>query len=530
MQAQFDIRALGSAQDWADLLNLISNAPPGPTTALVELYKSIGATGCIIEAPYIDRDFSAAYSAFYASLFAPHSKYCRRIHFFRNDLQQVVTAPDAEAKAVTLASLSPDYLGFLVLRPLKHAPIGTAVVSQSHAINASTEITVRSRYSVHLLGAELRVEGVPLTQQDTRIGACAQASIWIVGRHFHNRHGGPWFSMPAISELALNPTDGAISTSLPQGSAFLRLDNMVRALRSMDRCPVVYAPNGQQGARPTWGRPKPHEIVNRYVDSGIPVIVGLMPKGPDVIGHAVVAVGREAKSQVDLASLPSKPTAAESIAAFLVNDDQRGMFRPLPIEAAQLAGPNAATTWSLNQDCMYLIVPLPAKVYLPAEVADVLARDLTKQIEAARPNLPPTSASPDPAHLAALASDGAVSRTYLTFGWKYQARAIRNELSADFKRQIAEMVFPRYVWVTEFSMPAVAFDQTPCARKVIGHVVIDATGSQFWESVLVAEVPGYAVTLSANGGYNATPTNRDQPYYAKTRGRMDFEQCRQATP
>src|SRR3546814_10857992 len=71
-----------------------------------------------------------------------------------------------------------------------------------------------------------------------------------------------------------------------------------------------------------------------------------------------------------------------------------------------------------------------------------------------------------------------VARTYLTYGWRYKGRTLRNRLPDIFKFEIFRHQYPRYVWVTEFSLPddLRGFDQ--CQRKVRAHVVVDATRSE----------------------------------------------------
>src|SRR3546814_6617817 len=71
------------------------------------------------------------------------------------------------------------------------------------------------------------------------------------------------------------------------------------------------------------------------------------------------------------------------------------------------------------------------------------------------------------------------------YGWRYKGRTLRNRLPDIFKFEIFRHQYPRYVWVTEFSLPddLRGFDQ--CQRKVRAHVVVDATGSKFGESMQI---------------------------------------------
>ena len=92
---------------------------------------------------HIDRDFSAAYSAFYATLFHPYLKYCRRLHFFSEDLSYLGEIPTAESVSREIGSKNSAYLGFVVLRPVAHAPVGSAVISSNRSIGSM--LLVRSR-------------------------------------------------------------------------------------------------------------------------------------------------------------------------------------------------------------------------------------------------------------------------------------------------------------------------------------------------------------------------------------------------
>lgn len=525
--------SLASDADWAVLDQTADWRSGGKAVENVRLaFRSLGAQAFILEERHIDRDFSAAFSSFYASLFTPYQKLCRRLHFFSADVCALLkTGADARSIADGIQALEDDYLGFVVLRPLQHAPIGICVVSaDDFADGMTTEISIQARYAVHLLGAELEVWGVPLTQQDTRVGACAQAAIWTVGRHFHARHGGPWFSMPDISELALRPTDATISQSLPAGSAFLTLDNMVRALKGMERHPVVYA-RQQDG---TWETP-PSEVVYRYLDSGIPVILGLRnPKGG--VGHAVVAVGRETNPNFDATTLGPSPTLASGLTHLYVADDQRGIYRQLPVAEADRTGDYP---WTLEADCMYLIVPLPAKVFMPAEHPDLLARDHLKSLLEQR-DIALSQAGASQIDADALdvefeklaINGGVVSRTYLTYGWRYRARALRNGLPDLLKARLLAHALPRFVWVTEFSKPADTYSSDPCKQTVLAHVVHDATGSQFWDSALIAELPGFSILWSFESSperpqrmIEIIPTGSPSPSWPKKRGWTDFSFC-----
>ena len=480
----------------------------------------------------MDRDFSASFSAFYASLFRPYRKLCRRLHFFGNDLSGLFDGADPSEIPATLEGAAADYLGYIVLRPLTHAPVSRAFFSQEWlAPDPDHEVSVRCSEKVHLLGATIEVTGFPLTQQDTRIGACAQASIWMAGRFFHLKHRAPWFSLPEITSSALRPTDSAITRSLPAGSDYLTSDNMVRALRAMGRHPVFYAPHSTP-AGDEWGF-DPKDVIAQYVDSGIPVILGL--NNGNAVGHAVVAVGAIRREQVELETLPERSSQASFCSHFLVMDDQRGAYLPLVIEG----DPEPHTPYVLRDHLSFMIVPLPSKVFMTSEVAETIARGLignvASQIDHLREQIPSDKQEtwpPEREFYEHATISKLIGRTYLTYGWKYKARAVRNNTSVTLKREVLKRDFPRYVWVTEFSFPDETQAINPCERQVRAHVVTDATGSRFWESTLIVDAPGIVVSWDFDPrGDDETARNsilfveNSSIYFPKIRGEDGFDNC-----
>jgi hypothetical protein len=522
--------SLSNAGDWDTLKQTIAATTVAPVLeTLLAAFQTAGAASYVLEDTYIDRDFSAAYAAFYATLFKPYLKHCRRIHFFQSDIPQLVAGLPSEEKALAVEGEQERYLGFVTLRPVAHAPVGMAIMSARHLFaDAATSISVQGEYTVHVLGAELSVKGVPVTQQDTRVGACAQAAIWTVGRHLHARHKAPWYSVADITELALNPIDSTLSQSLPAGSAFLTVDNMVRALRAMGRHPVVHV----KPEKSAWAT-SPVELAYRYLDSGIPVIMGLNANNA-TIGHAVVLVGQQI-SGIEPGSLPTKPTLAEGVTHFIVCDDQRGPYCRLP---AKESDRTPDYQWTVETDCQYLIVPLPSKVFMPGDIADAVARGYFKEILSKRAAILNQNLKPiDPTKIDAqfeieAASDQTVSRTYLTYGWRYRSRAVRNAVPEDLKAELLDQTLPRYVWVTEFSRPNESYSVDPCVPRVKAHIVLDATGSNLWESELVIEVPGLSLAWHYSPGQPypgqavaAFGTEATHQYWPKVRGWSDFSFC-----
>jgi len=528
---------LATAGDWEAFGKELAPRGLGPTlSAVLSRLKEMGAASAIIEREYLDQDFTAEFSEFYAKLFRRHSKVCQRIHFFAGDVTPVLQLEKAAELGRALEEFGKaGFLGFLVLRPVAHSPIAKAVLAcppspQDHA----AKLLVRAEYSVHVLGATLKIEGVPLVQQDRRIGSCAQATLWMGGRHFHIKHRGPWFSMAQISAEALDPADVTTARSLPAGSSFLGLDNMVRALRAMRREPFVYIRQDLINPSLPKGWAAPVEgIISRYVDSGIPVILGMGATAGSDVGHALLAVGHIVRKLPHDVALGLQPSRAEFCEAFLVNDDQRGSYQRVAIrEGSELA----ESPYVVEKDLQYVLIPLPNRVYLTAEASEKIAWDLLNKFYADRiPGLIAAkefdfgqSENLSANFLENLGKNKVIARTYLTYGWKYRERMLRNECAESLKAAIIRHALPKYVWVTEFGTLASLNSLNPSEKRVSAHAVVDATSSELHYSQLIFHGPGLCATWSNN---SATPHQAfegkliqikdDKPYYPKVRGLLE---------
>jgi hypothetical protein len=267
------------------------------------------------------------------------------------------------------------------------------------------------------------------------------------------------------------------------------------------------------------------------VDSGIPVIVGLV--GKSNIGHAVVATGQVLTAHPRQSPLPAKPTWAEFCEAFYVNDDQRGVnlrMSVLPSSAVK------ETPYTLV-DNHFLLIPLPEKVFVPAENAEQLAWDVLKEYVGAWPVFQQTNASAMGSSVdlgnqfvSRFLGNEVIARTYLTYGWKYQYRAIRNLLTEQMRQIARSTELPRFVWVTEFGTVDSIGHNSMTDRRIFSHCVVDATAKNMGADCrLIFHAPGIGMRQVHNpsdslGAYKKDlfAMKDDRPYYPKLRGNADF--------
>jgi len=465
--------------------------------AVIAHVQSLGAQYAIVEEPYIDKDYSADYLNFYAAAFRNHPRHTRRIHLFQSDVAPVLSQPMVEQQE---ALNKAGYIGFVVLRPISQGPIGRTVLKfPDLGESLVVRPAARANFKAHLLGSALRLDGAaPFIQQDERLGSCAQASIWMAARPVHERHRRtPWHSIAEITRLATTPTDAELSRSLPAGSGGLNPIHIIRALRSMGHQPLfdyfLPVPGADPDAGASASEPTAQESlaasgIIRYLDSGLPVIVALANVGEGA-GHAITAVGF-----VEAKGGPCRTSSdyESFVRALIVHDDQRGPYRLMPLtddDIASLPKERLLTYGSevltVEKAATHMFVPLPMRVFLRADRADTVARDyLESYVEQAGPcmldiiaeQIP--SAVPNVEAFYTLVRDGRlIRRTYLTSAGRYRHHLAKSDLAPEIKAELVVRALPHFVWVTELISPDVAAPVDDGARKVIGHMVVNATSS-----------------------------------------------------
>jgi hypothetical protein len=522
---------LWNAEGWKALEALLGarQSRPAISAKIIDQLRGLGALTVLVEEDYIDRDFSEAYTTYYAKTFRRHRKLCKRLLFFSERMDFLADMKDVSKAIDNLEEVGKrSFLGWAVLRPISQAPLSQIILKGPPAPSSfEPHCLVKARYTAHLLGIEFVVEGIPMTQQDSRIGACAQAVIWVMARHFNARHRGPWLSTASITNAAIATPDHANNKVLPAGSEFLTGNNMVAALRSAGRETLLYVATGNPLS---WGQLRPADIINRYIDSGIPVLVGLGFAGRD-IGHAVVATGQVLRPTVST-SLPKFPTRAEFCEAFYVQDDQQGPNIRMPVSPTSSIGETAH--YNLIENCQYLMVPLPEKVYLPAEKAEELSWDILTQhsndwssIKAKHGSKLGQSESLGDEFVSAFGKNQIIARTYLTYGWKYKHRMMRNSLPNAVRTIIRNLDTPRFLYVTEFYTVNSCSGKAIRDRRIFAHCAVDATAkNQDLDSVLLFHAPGMCMWHAHDDRdefiRSVAAIKDDTGYFPKIRGDNDF--------
>ncbi len=317
----------------------------------------------------------------------------------------------------------------------------------------------------------------------------------------HARYGYNWVSVADITRFA-RPPSASEAASLPNASDRLSSDAMVRAIAEAGYQPLSL-----------FSRPDIGSAILPYVESGIPVILGLDIGGS--VGHAVTVIGRVFAKQENPTS-----RAIDYVPAFIVHDDQGGPYMWLP------ANKDASTTYSFGADtvkrdsssgpielnvqdhAVVAIALMSTRVFSTAARAEHNARSQIDRNLNALPNARRVLAELDvPVNemlmdelQAAHSAGNIVLRTYLTSAAGYRRHLAQGSASDDLKDALLDLHLPHFTWITEISTVDSYNQPSPGMRRIYGHTVMDATSTaERGDGLLVLHLPGLLITSDPSG-------------------------------
>lgn len=414
----FDLRSPG------DLSDLWSHYGGTHQPLLRELvgyaHEELGARSVLAEYRYLDADYRSEHSRFYSTTFRRYPSVAHRLHFFSSLPPDTALNTDHPTAFGDLG-----YIGYSVMRPVAAGPVGRTMLPPSGKI--ARYVSCVATDDANVFGSHVKVpEASPFMNQESQLGVCVHVTAWVCAHYHHLAFGHPRTLPVDISESA--PFESA--RLIPARN--MSVHQLAAILDGVGLPPVVYDLN----------RLPPDEtlgtIACRYLNSGFPVIVcgGT---------HAFVLVGYE-RAQ----------TPAGTHVRFIRQDDQRGPYDIVDDPRYDLYRP-----WD------YLVIPLPAKVYVSAEVAEsVGGNQLVSALEQQRDAAADQLLSRIRAGTVAFRTTGMPSNEFKTR--IAQLQRLPDAVVGEY--QWTQM--PRWIWITE-AVDLERWDQgEDCVEA---EAIIDAT-------------------------------------------------------
>ncbi len=430
----------------------------------------------IFEWDYVDKDYQDEFAAFYSHAFKRYPSRAVRLHFFAADL--------ADNDISRIDAFSDKYLGFLVLRPTDLQRVGRTILTPTLKDPDKEFIHCRAAFSAHILGHTLSVQSMPFIQQDTQVGACAQASLWMLARYMSRRFGHREFLPAEINQMA--KAKGSMGRVFP-AELGLNWKQMLDALDAMgfpawsyselqfDDCsnhidtalsePANLSDDQKKAHHKMVRKVKLADIAYRYIESGLPVIFG-------TCDHALVGIGHtyDHSAQTSAAIL--------RIHDFIVHNDATGPYQSMPISQSNKGNRSFL-------DVEDIIAVVPPEVTLRGEAAEAMARQAVATFLAQK-----TDDAGFPTYkdlIAAVRSDlhtvldKLEYRTFLMPSVEFQAK-LRQDIAGKIPRfnvilgeELVALDYPKFIWITEVSSSALLNQPQRGQRKCLGRVVIDST-------------------------------------------------------
>lgn len=277
---------------------------------------------CLIEYPYVDKVYRDSYYNYFSSKHFSYKRDCIRVSLFDGEITH-----EEFFDSKKHLELNTNFLGYLVIRPTINALFGRSIISpKAFEINHFQICSCKTDSLIY--GVKLSVEGFPHSSQDGETIKYAETTIWVLMEYFGNKYADYKPALPAKIHSALERF--SYQRQLPSNG--LTMDQISFALKEFGFGTSIYA-------RGAYGD-ELHNIIDSYVESGIPVIVGLQSND---IGHVIIAVGKKLDGDIDWDKVDKSKIELDGKniiyyettnvpAKYIVQDDNHSPYRQIELK------------------------------------------------------------------------------------------------------------------------------------------------------------------------------------------------------
>ena len=466
---RFQVVSINSSDPFSSIESLLtqlshSQGLSAPLNKTISHLVSLGAKTAIVQHKVSDPDFEAEYDLYYVRWTLKVDRRCIRIHFFSEPSESDDPLSSIDAFYAS-DNEERKYLGFVTLRPIPRSIQGATILKPLLHPRNNTFVIPKDKFEVNIAGRKFFVVGTPFLQQDNAVGACAQASIWMALRTLRRKIGQNAYSPAAITEAATRFV--ASSRTLPNRTG-LSISQIVEAIRQSGYSPhSILLKNGIAEIPSDRDLAIMRLKLYPYIESGIPVLLGLYPNGPD--GHAVLVIGhdwtehptehisfdsRNPQTSTNLVT-PNAPGQMDLVDAsswinhLYIHNDNSGPYLPLPGRATK--------DYALSQ-AVFAIPFLHKDILMDAEEAQlachqILLNCLTSEVKRALPKL--------------------VFRVYLQTRSEFRESIIDSELHEQAKRYYRLKWLPKRLWVAEINQYDNYENAPSGGARRLGEILLD---------------------------------------------------------
>lgn len=428
---------------------------------------------------YIDRIHRDSYYSYYSQNHLEVSRYCKRILFFKNEIEEV----NDDNKNF----LKKYFLGSMVIRPLKTGSIGRTLLSPyflPHKHNKKSHFYLRvSEYKINYMGMEFTVNAFPFLTQDGIVTTCAETSIMIMMDYYSNQYNDYRFVVP--SDISKNAQKYVNSRVVPSNGLSYAVISKVLCTFGF----FTYFHHFGKLER----RRKMRNSLYYYVESGMPVCINLS-KGN--VGHSVVCIGHK---EISLSKMLETLTCytntyftstASGCESLIVMDDNLPPYseysfvndedsqyslnvtrEPIQNDYGLRSVSSSDILPKMTIDCF--IAPLHKRMNLIASRAEEVILEMIRN-DSTNPCIYFQNRKLDLINWGKSKNDPLIFRLFMVSSRHYKNKRIENKqsISQAYRLYCLGVPLPQFVWICELYTKE---GYQKC--QAVGEIVIDASAS-----------------------------------------------------
>jgi len=244
------------------------------------------------------------------------------------------------------------------------------------------------------------------------------------------------------------------------------------------------------------------KIIDSYVESGIPVIVGLQSGD---IGHVIIAVGKELSKevywdQVDKSTIRIGDKDIEYFeytnipAKYVVQDDNHAPYRLIDLlKPGEHYEDNDYQLYEIDS----IVVPLYPKIYLESVIAKELVLNIIQD-----------------STVGYEFKEGFIFRFFLTSSRSFKAHITKlDKMDHNLKNSILLTKMPKFIWVGEFYANISLEPQNMIADSI---VILDATeaNQESIDALIFAGYPDRCISMNENNFVTLRQVFKNYRYFS----------------
>lgn len=247
---------------------------PRPFTIVQEFY-------------HIDRSFRDSYYTYFSNQHFSTKRHSIRLSFFTGAIdEQMFYSSDKDVNK----QLQKGFIGACVLNPLASGVIGRTLINPSYVLTDADKLAfIRvSKYTLHIYGKEFTVDAFPYRMQDGETMRCSEVTLLNTLDYYSNTYNDYKQVVPSeILEIERKHNHERVLPS--QGMTYPML---TKALSEFGFSPRLYELSSiyASGTSLITKEDSLRRILHYYIESGIPVAIGLYPVDNND-GHSIVCIG-----------------------------------------------------------------------------------------------------------------------------------------------------------------------------------------------------------------------------------------------